>query len=406
MADNIEVTAGTGTVVHADEYTHATYGAGKTQLVKLALGAPGTGVEAVAGAGAVSTGVQRVTLASDDPAVVALQILDNAISGSEMQVDIVGALPAGTNAIGKLAANSGVDIGDVDITSIAAGDNNIGNVDIASIAAGDNNIGNVDVASVVPGTGATALGKAIDTAVGATDTGVGALVKRVNTLVTVTPADGDWIPPSANARGAAWVEIDTTNEVAHDAVDSGAPAKIGGYASTTAPTAVTAADRVNAWFNLNGAQVVVTTTASYSASATFTPAAASHAAGDCHGAAQEFALSAPSAGRIMITSASLEIDGGTAEATAWYLYLFNVTPPSAVADDGAFTLASGDRASHLGRIELGTALDIGDTQWVETHGINKHIKLAGTSVFGYLVNATTLTPANVAHIVTLHAIPV
>lgn len=42
------------------------------------------------------------------------------------------ALPAGTNAIGKLAANSGVDIGDVDILSIAAGNNNIGDVDIAS----------------------------------------------------------------------------------------------------------------------------------------------------------------------------------------------------------------------------------------------------------------------------------
>lgn len=39
---------------------------------------------------------------------------------------ISNALPAGTNAIGKLAANSGVDIGDVDITSIAAGTNTIG----------------------------------------------------------------------------------------------------------------------------------------------------------------------------------------------------------------------------------------------------------------------------------------
>lgn len=46
---------------------------------------------------------------------------------------ITNALPAGTNAIGKLAANSGVDIGDVDITSIAAGDNNIGNVDIVTM---------------------------------------------------------------------------------------------------------------------------------------------------------------------------------------------------------------------------------------------------------------------------------
>ena len=41
---------------------------------------------------------------------------------------IANALPAGTNAIGKLAANSGVDIGDVDVTSIAAGTNAIGNV--------------------------------------------------------------------------------------------------------------------------------------------------------------------------------------------------------------------------------------------------------------------------------------
>ena len=59
--------------------------------------------------------------------------LDAAISGSELQVDVVAALPAGTNAIGKLAANSGVDIGDVDVTSIAAGDNNIGNVDIVTV---------------------------------------------------------------------------------------------------------------------------------------------------------------------------------------------------------------------------------------------------------------------------------
>lgn len=56
----------------------------------------------------------------------AVEILDNAVAGSEIQVDVVGALPAGTNAIGKLAANSGVDIGDVDVTSIAAGTNTIG----------------------------------------------------------------------------------------------------------------------------------------------------------------------------------------------------------------------------------------------------------------------------------------
>jgi hypothetical protein len=57
--------------------------------------------------------------------------LAGAVAGTEVQVDIVGALPAGTNAIGKLAANSGVDIGDVDVTSLPAlpaGTNTIGNV--------------------------------------------------------------------------------------------------------------------------------------------------------------------------------------------------------------------------------------------------------------------------------------
>lgn len=143
---------------------------------------------------------------------------------------------------------------------------------------------------------------------------------------------------------------------------------------------------------------------SYSASATFTPAASSHVAGDCNGAAAQFSFGAVSASRIMITSASLEIDGGTAEATAWRLYLYNVTPPSATADDGAWDLPSGDRASYLGYVDLGTAVDLGSTQWVETNGINKQIALSGTSVFGYLVNLTTLTPAAVAHIVTLHAV--
>jgi hypothetical protein len=52
--------------------------------------------------------------------------------------------------------------------------------------------------------------------------------------------------------------ITSIAEVAHDAADSGNPSKIGGYASAAVPTAVTAAaDRVNGWFTLEGAQAVV-----------------------------------------------------------------------------------------------------------------------------------------------------
>lgn len=146
----------------------------------------------------------------------------------------------------------------------------------------------------------------------------------------------------------------------------------------------------------------------FKGSASFTPAANSHTAGDANGAAAEFVFSPapPSGAEIMITDAELEIDGGTAEATAWRLYLYGVTPPSAYADDAAWDLPSGDRASYLGYIDLGTAVDLGSTQWVQTAGINKSIKLSGTSVFGYLVNLTTLTPAAVVHMVNLHGFPV
>jgi len=147
----------------------------------------------------------------------------------------------------------------------------------------------------------------------------------------------------------------------------------------------------------------------FSASASFTPAAASHTNGDSVGVAAEFVLknhlNAPpmSGAHIRITGATLLIAGGTIETTAWRVHLFSVTPPSALADDAAFVLASGDRASYLGYIDIPQVLDLGDTLFVEATNPNKQIKLAGTSVFGYLVNGTTLTPAAVAHTVTIQA---
>ena len=142
-----------------------------------------------------------------------------------------------------------------------------------------------------------------------------------------------------------------------------------------------------------------------SASATFTPAATSHVAGDCNGAAAEFALAAPSGCVFMITDADLYIADGTAAATAWRLHLYNVTPASALADDAAWDVPSGDRTAYLGYIDLGTAIDLGTTQGIQNAGINRSVKLSGTSVFGYLVNLTTLTPAAVAHSVRLRGTP-
>ncbi len=56
----------------------------------------------------IAVGVTNTTLTN----------LNNCIGSNELQVDIVASLPTGSNAIGKLSANSGVDIGDVDVTSL------------------------------------------------------------------------------------------------------------------------------------------------------------------------------------------------------------------------------------------------------------------------------------------------
>lgn len=147
------------------------------------------------GAGAVSAGTPRVTLASDDPGVAALgsiktavETLDNAIAGSEMQVDIVAALPAGANAIGKLAANSGVDIGDVDVTSI------------------------------VPGAGATNLGKAEDAAHSSGDVGVMGLTVRQDTAAALGGTDADYQPFITDASGRLHVNVGNTVTVGSHAV--------------------------------------------------------------------------------------------------------------------------------------------------------------------------------------------
>lgn len=80
------------------------------------FGANADAAATAGGTGSIQAKLRNLT-STNDSIKTAVETIDNAISGNEMQVDVVAALPAGTNAIGKLAANSGVDIGDVDVTS-------------------------------------------------------------------------------------------------------------------------------------------------------------------------------------------------------------------------------------------------------------------------------------------------
>lgn len=228
MADNVVLNAGTGgDTVAADDV-----GGAKYQRVKLSLGADGTAADAPVGGG-VESGVLRVTLANDSTGV--LSVDDN---GGSLTVDgslttvttvttvsavtaITNALPAGSNAIGKLAANSGVDIGDMDVTSI------------------------------IPGTGATNLGKAEDAAHSSGDTGVMGLAVRRDADTTLVGTDGDYAPLQVNAAGSLKVAITAGAGSGGTSIADGASftrdttslTPVGGVVESSAPT-LTAGDAV------------------------------------------------------------------------------------------------------------------------------------------------------------------
>lgn len=112
-------------------------------------------------------------------------------------------------------------------------------------------------------------------------------------------------------------------------------------------------------------------------------------------------------GRIMLSTVELEIDHTAVISgqTSYRLYLYSVTPPSALGDNAAWDLPSGDRASFLGYVDLGTPVDLGSTLYVQTTQVNRQVALTGTDLFGYLVTIGPYTPvASIVHKITLHAV--
>lgn len=137
------------------------------------------------------------------------------------------ALPAGTNAIGKLAANSGVDIGDVDVTSLT------------------------------PGTGATNLGKAEDAVHSTGDVGVAMLAVRRDIASSGVDASGDYAALQVDSNGLLRVvasgSVSVAGLEAHDAVATGEPVLTAGVANASIPTMVASGDVCQFWATRFGA---------------------------------------------------------------------------------------------------------------------------------------------------------
>lgn len=105
----------------------------------------------------------------------------------------------------------------------------------------------------------------------------------------------------------------------------------------------------------------------------------------------------PSGGSVFLTTIDLMIFLGAIPSgmTSFRLHLYNASP-TAILDNAAWDLPSGDRANYIGYVDLGTVLDLGSTLFVQSDSINKHVKLAdgSTSLFCQLVTNGGYTPTS------------
>lgn len=122
----------------------------------------------------------------------------------------------------SITANSSVNVAQINGVTTTMG-NGASGTGVQRVTLASDSTGNIATigTSVTPGTAATNLGKAVDSAGGSTDTGVAALAIRDDALSTLTPAEGDYTRLFVDSTGALWTREtmapayeDNTNAVA------------------------------------------------------------------------------------------------------------------------------------------------------------------------------------------------
>lgn len=211
------------------------------------------GVAMATGNGVVGTGVQRVAIASDNTAFSV-----NAAQSGTWNIGSITTLPAlvaGTALIGKVGLDqttpgttNAVSLAQIGATTVATGNGVVG-TGVQRVAIASDNTAFAVNATLQ--TGANVIG-----ALTANQTVNNAQVAGVATA-TGNGVVGTGVQRVAIASDNTAFGVLATGDVANAATDAGNPVKIGGKAAgVTAPTAVTAGQRVNAWFGLNGGQVI------------------------------------------------------------------------------------------------------------------------------------------------------
>jgi hypothetical protein len=113
-----------------------------------------------------------------------------------------------------------------------------------------------------------------------------------------------------------------------------------------------------------------------------------YAANDVIGGPIALGVIGRDAGIILINGSSIRIDEAVPPAWAagpLQMHFYTSTPPSAIADNGAWTLAAADWSVYAGFIDLGTPVDRGPAQYAQGKD-TLQIQLTGTSLWAYLVS--------------------
>jgi hypothetical protein len=126
-----------------------------------------------------------------------------------------------------------------------------------------------------------------------------------------------------------------------------------------------------------------------------TPYSANDVIGTNSTAALTFASIGAANGHILLTSIDLlhEVTAIPAGMTSFRLYLYNATPPSALADNAAFDLAAGDLTAYIGYVDFGIINDLGSNLFVQADNVLKQVQCDSSgNLYGYLVTNGSWTP--------------
>lgn len=134
-----------------------------------------------------------------------------------------------------------------------------------------------------------------------------------------------------------------------------------------------------------------------------------YTAGDVVGGVITFDGAGPYGAHALITSADLRplIAAVPSGMTSFRLHLYTGTPPSALADNAAWDLPSGDRSVYAGFIDLGSPADLGSTLFCQVDAVNKHVLFGNErALYGYLVTNGAFTPAanSEQYVITLRSV--